>query len=125
MQTYYFKVKDNKITGSVSYPTDEFTETLTNDGYIEVDEEQYNEYTKLVWCKYVDGKVVADTDKIKQLENAKMVEDEYNDLSQKLASTDYVVIKIAEGVATEKEYADVLKNREDWRKRINELQKEI
>lgn len=41
----------------------------------------------------------------------------------KLRDTDYVVAKIAEGVATKEEYAGVLANRAEWRKKINELEK--
>ena len=41
----------------------------------------------------------------------------------KLRDTDYVIAKIAEGVATKEEYADVLANRAEWRKKINELEK--
>lgn len=45
-------------------------------------------------------------------------------LKSKLAATDYVVIKIAEGVATTEDYADVIADREAWRKEINELEGE-
>ena len=45
-------------------------------------------------------------------------------LKQKLADTDYVAAKIAEGAATREEYADVLAQRETWRKEINELESE-
>lgn len=44
------------------------------------------------------------------------------ELKAKLSETDYVVIKIAEGEATQEEYAEVLANRKAWRKEINELQ---
>lgn len=43
-------------------------------------------------------------------------------LKQYLADTDYVVIKIAEGVATKEEYAEVLQKRAEARFRINELE---
>lgn len=43
-------------------------------------------------------------------------------LKSKLAATDYVVIKIAEGVSTAEDYADVIVDREAWRKEINELE---
>ena len=43
-------------------------------------------------------------------------------LKQYLADTDYVVIKIAEGVATKEEYAEVLQKRAEARARINELE---
>lgn len=43
-------------------------------------------------------------------------------LKAKLRNTDYTVIKIAEGVATVEEYADVIAQRDTWRARINELE---
>ena len=41
---------------------------------------------------------------------------------QRLAKTDYVVIKIAEGVASKEEYARILSERQAIRKRIGELE---
>lgn len=52
-------------------------------------------------------------------------ETEIAQLKAKLNETDYVVAKIAEGVATKDEYADVLEDRQEWRVRINELEAEI
>lgn len=46
---------------------------------------------------------------------------EYQQLLQKLSETDYVAAKLAEGVATKEDYAEVLANRQAWRSRINEL----
>lgn len=46
------------------------------------------------------------------------------ELKKKLSDTDYVAAKIAEGAATREEYADVLAQREEWRKEINELEGE-
>lgn len=43
-------------------------------------------------------------------------------LKQNLKDTDYVILKIAEGVATTEEYADVIAQRQEWRKQINELE---
>lgn len=43
------------------------------------------------------------------------------ELKGKLAGSDYAVIKIAEGAATAEEYADLIKSRQEWRARINEL----
>jgi hypothetical protein len=43
------------------------------------------------------------------------------ELKGKLAASDYAVIKIAEGAATAEEYADLIKSRQEWRARINEL----
>jgi hypothetical protein len=47
-----------------------------------------------------------------------------SELKGLLSSTDYVVIKIAEGEATTEEYAEVLANRKAWREEINQLQGE-
>ena len=43
-------------------------------------------------------------------------------LKQRLTDTDYIVIKIAEGVATAEEYAETLEQRKLWRTQINELE---
>ena len=48
-----------------------------------------------------------------------------NELKSNLYVTDYVVIKIAEGVATKEEYAEVIANRAEWRAEINQLEVEI
>lgn len=44
------------------------------------------------------------------------------ELKQKLADTDYVACKIAEGVATREEYVEILAERQVWRKEINRLE---
>lgn len=54
----------------------------------------------------------------KDLEAAKQEEQE---LQSFLSSTDYVAAKLAEGVATKEEYADVLQKRAEARDRINAL----
>ena len=46
------------------------------------------------------------------------------ELKQKLADTDYIAAKIAEGAATKEEYADVLAQRKAWREEINALEGE-
>lgn len=43
-------------------------------------------------------------------------------LKAKLAATDYIAAKIAEGSATTEEYADKIAEREAWRREINELE---
>ena len=48
-----------------------------------------------------------------------------DELKQKLTATDYVVLKIYEGVATREEYADILAERETWRAEINKLEREV
>ena len=49
-------------------------------------------------------------------------EQHIEDLKQKLRDTDYVIIKIAEGAAGKDEYSDVIAERQNYRKKINELQ---
>lgn len=48
-----------------------------------------------------------------------------NELKQKLAETDYIACKIAEGSATVDEYAEQIKQRQLWREEINELENEV
>lgn len=43
-------------------------------------------------------------------------------LKQKLSETDYCIIKIMEGSATTEEYSDIIVQRKNWRKMINELE---
>lgn len=45
------------------------------------------------------------------------------ELKQKLADTDYIACKIAEGVATWEEYSEILAQRQGWRNEINKLEK--
>lgn len=47
------------------------------------------------------------------------------DLKRKLTDTDYVVIKIAEGVSTADDYADVISARQEWRAEINASEKKL
>lgn len=47
---------------------------------------------------------------------------EIAELKQKLAETDYISAKIAEGAATREEYMDKLAERASWRAKINELE---
>lgn len=63
-------------------------------------------------------KIPEKTQDEKDLEEAKQEEQE---LQSFLNSTDYVAAKLAEGVATKEEYADVLQQRAEARDRINAL----
>ena len=47
------------------------------------------------------------------------------ELKQKLADTDYNIIKIVEGSATLSEMANIIKQRKMWRVEINELEKQL
>lgn len=47
------------------------------------------------------------------------------ELKKLLAETDYVVIKIAEGVTTAEEYAGIITQRQEWREEINQLENSV
>lgn len=73
--------------------------------------------------KLVDGVPVLRSDEEKSPERAKILAVlEIAELKQKLAETDYISAKIAEGAATREEYAEKLAERAAWRARINELE---
>ena len=75
--------------------------------------------------KLVDGKPVLRTEEDKSPETAKInAYAEISSLKKKLADTDYIAAKIAEGAATKEEYAEKVSERESWRARINELQEQ-
>lgn len=57
-----------------------------------------------------------------RIPDAELIQRRIEELKQYLSDTDYVVIKIAEGVATAEEYTDVIANRQAWRAEINQLQ---
>lgn len=73
--------------------------------------------------KLVDGVPVLRSDEEKAPERARLAAAlEIVELKQKLAETDYISAKIAEGAATREEYAEKLAERAAWRARINELE---
>lgn len=73
--------------------------------------------------KLVDGEIQTRTDEDKMDEREKVnAQREIITLKSKLADTDYIAAKLAEGVATREEYADKLAERARWRNRINELE---
>ena len=73
--------------------------------------------------KLTDGKPELRTteEKAPELERAAATR-EISELKAKLAATDYIAAKIAEGAATREEYAEQIAQRADWRTRVNELE---
>ena len=73
--------------------------------------------------KLTDGKPELRTaeEKAPELERIAAAQ-EISELKSKLAATDYIAAKIAEGAATREEYAEELAERAAWRARINELE---
>lgn len=73
--------------------------------------------------KLEGGALVLRSESEKAPERARLLAaEEITGLKSKLAATDYISAKIAEGAATREEYAEKLAKRAAWRSRINELE---
>lgn len=71
----------------------------------------------------IDGKPVLRSDEHKQPEIDRLnALAEIAQLKAKLAATDYIAAKLAEGAAKPEEYTEELAQRAEWRERINELE---
>ena len=88
--------------------------------------EEYDEN----FAKLKEGEAITELEPVKgvrqfeiviEVPGIKSLAEERFDLIQYLADTDYVVIKIAEGVATAEDYVDILQKRKQARARINEI----
>ena len=62
------------------------------------------------------------TDEEVKADEAAAINKEISELKKKLFDTDYKAIKYSEGWLTDEEYAEAKAQREEWRKRINELE---
>lgn len=78
--------------------------------------------------RYINEQWILDDEKSKKIneDSSRMNESEVKnnkifDLKKKLLDTDYIVIKISEGVANKEDYEGLLKQRQMWRNEINEL----
>lgn len=116
------KVNYNQETGKViSFGKD-------TKPYIEITEQERKQPLpdKYSYYAVVDGKftIKRRTPTIEELHNddIQAINKEINELKKKLFDTDYKAIKYSEGWLTDKEYAEVKAQREEWRKRINELE---
>ena len=116
------KVNYNQETGKViSFGKD-------TKPYIEITEQERKQPLpdKYSYYAVVDGKFTINrrTPTIEELHNDDIqdINREINELKKKLFDTDYKAIKYAEGLLTDEEYAEAKAQREEWRKRINELE---
>lgn len=121
---YFIKIDGKKvIEWQKGYFTDDGAQELIKAGFIEVEDgELLDGDTSLM---YENGALAINDAEVKKQEQRQELRKEMDALTINLINTDYVVVKIAEGVATKKDYADVLKDRAEWRKRINEIQAEL
>ena len=95
------------------------------DGIEKPDMEISDEEFEAAGCqaRIINGKIfIGKTDKEKQRADAEV---RIRLLKEKLAETDYIAAKIAEGSATPKEYEEKIAERQAWRAEINELEKLI
>lgn len=116
------KVNYNQETGKViSFGKD-------TQPYIEITEQERKQPLpdKYSYYAVVDGKftIKRRTPTIEELHNDDIqdINREINVLKKRLFDTDYKAIKYSEGWLTDKEYAEVKAQREEWRKRINKLE---
>lgn len=116
------KVNYNQETGKViSFGKD-------TKPYIEITEQERKQPLpdKYSYYAVIDGKftIKRRTPTIEELHNDDIqdINREINVLKKRLFDTDYKAIKYSEGWLTDKEYAEVKAQREEWRKRINELE---
>ncbi len=79
------------------------------------------------WCNQNDAHIEDKGDYYEVVEIPEPTTEEIKanriaELKRLLASTDYAVIKIAEGEATKEEYSETLANRKAWREEIRSLE---
>lgn len=135
-QTYKVYIKINANGEIIEVNSSEFlTDT---EGLIEIDSgigdkyhhAQNNYFDKpltdengLYNYRFVDRAVIERTNDDKASELTRIeAQKEIAELKTKLAQTDYIAAKIAEGAATKEEYAAEITQRQAWRERINELE---
>lgn len=86
-------------------------EVFDEEGKLEIKKEK--ELVKVRYFQIVE--IPAPTEK-------ELAHQRISELKSKLASTDYVVIKIAEGEATAEDYSEILAQRKAWRAEVNQLE---
>ena len=116
------KVNYNQETGKViSFGKD-------TKPYIEITEQERRQPLpdKYSYYAVVDGKftIKRRTPTVEEIkaDEAAAINKEISELKKKLFDTDYKAIKYSEGWLTDEEYAGAKAQREEWRKRINELE---
>ena len=105
--------------------------------YLEDSKDKLKEYIEIsdeLHTELIDGQaygrriVFHGTETVPTLEEplppteSELAEQEIRELKQYLVETDYIAVKLAEGVATKEEYAEELQKRAEARERINKLE---
>lgn len=124
---YFIKLNGNKIESLFKGSTlneQQIQEKLDED-YIEIDESQGELVNIDIPQKYIDNKVIIDENEVIIQQEREKINQQLAELYLNLSSTDYIIIKIMEGVASQNEYAEMLENRKQWRIQINNLQSQL
>lgn len=101
---------------------------VQNDGadeYIEVESIPDEIFYNAEFYSYVDGEFIFNEERKRVVNRLIEIHTRIDELKNNLDSTDYVIIKIAEGCSTVDEYADIVASRGEWRTEINELEAEL
>lgn len=109
--------KNNYVLSIAHTPNDNIELDLSN-----IDLTCLNAY------QYLDGKLVLNEVKLKELKNEekqKVKTEEISELKAELLATDYQAIKYSEGWFTEEEYAPIKAKRESLREQIRALESNI
>lgn len=132
--TVYAKTNENGIITAINssaFLTDTMDWTAIDEGEGDKYHHAQNNYLSagltdengIFNYKLTDGKPELRTSEEKAPEMERIATaQEIAELKAKLAATDYISAKIAEGAATREEYAGKLAKRAEWRHRINELE---
>lgn len=114
MEKYTLNLDDNNYVLSIAH---------TPNDNIELDLSEYD-LTYLNAYQLIDGKLVLDEVKLKELKGEKEQRtkaEQIIKLKKQLSDTDYEAIKYSEGWLTEEEYAPIKAMREELREKIREL----
>lgn len=109
----------------------EAIEAVEEQGHWETEAEYPNGGKDVAWVVDVPGVKAKDAWdeyetvlRFKHYSAQEIAEQEIEQLKAQLKETDYIVIKIAEGVATWEEYPEMKEKRQVWRDEINRLENE-
>lgn len=80
-----------------------------------------NVQTYYLYTPYTDEELAT----MEKESQERAIQKEISTLKNNLQETDYVATKIAEGVSTKEEYADIITQRAEWRRKINELESQL
>lgn len=100
-----------------------YSDDINGETVIEVSDEEFSAiFDENLPFKVIDNKLVLNESKISQDDKNQKI----NELKDKLKETDYVVIKSVEyqikGLTPPQNYLEIMDEREQWRKAINELE---